>query len=231
VADGFMSCLPDDIAKCLGLKLPDLSEKFEKLVMDIFNQIDADHGGTIDKKEALQFFKSQGASAEFHANEMFRRVKFSKEGGELSKDDWKVFWQKQLQQGYTEAMLTKEITEMRSGGAWRGRAMGRELATLVVRLFKKIDSDKSGVIDLQEAKEFFKQTGLANVQVASMFTNVDDNTDHEISLVEWKEFWLKHVLGGESEQAVIDRVKDILDGSGWQKASAAPMMQTMGGVL
>ena len=41
------------------------------------------------------------------------------------------------------------------------------------------------------------------------------------SLNEWKEFWLKHVLSGESEQAVTERVKDILDGSGWQMGGAA----------
>ena len=49
-----------------------LSPELEKRVRDIFEKIDADHSGTIDKEETLKYWKSN--FAKLNTNEQFNAV-------------------------------------------------------------------------------------------------------------------------------------------------------------
>lgn len=90
-----MGCL-SPVIKCLGLELPELSPQFEKLVRpvyplpsplwslrpprarrvqitEMFYELDADKGGTIDMEEACSFFKKQVPPAHACPNEEHAR--------------------------------------------------------------------------------------------------------------------------------------------------------------
>ena len=75
--------LPADLSKKLG---------------EMFERMDTNKDGTVDKSEAIAFWGKN--FAKINAGAMFNEVDMDK-NGEMTKDEWLAFWQNVLSHGYS----------------------------------------------------------------------------------------------------------------------------------
>jgi len=93
-------------------------------------------------------------------------------------------------------------------------ALPEELDKQLTLMFEKMDVDKNGKIDRQEAIKFWGKN-FAKVNANAMFNEVDVDKDGELTLNEWKDFWrnvLKHDYKAED---VLEEVNSMLEGGSW----------------
>ena len=88
----------------------------EKKAIDIFEQFDIDHSKTIDKSEALAFWKNK--FAKLQAEALFNSVDINKDG-HIQLDEWVHFWEIVKGAGYSEPEISEELDNLKSKGEWR----------------------------------------------------------------------------------------------------------------
>lgn len=88
----------------------------------IFTKMDADGNGTITKKEANAFWRTNFAKV--NAGAMFNEVDEDQDGN-VSEAEWFIFWKNVLSHGYTAQDLEDELDELIAGGSWVDYSDGR----------------------------------------------------------------------------------------------------------
>jgi Ca2+-binding EF-hand superfamily protein len=76
-----------------------LSNELREKARGIFQKIDINKSGSIDKAETLKFWKANFAKLNTEA--LFNAVDFDK-SGEITEDEWLAFWEIVRKSGHTE---------------------------------------------------------------------------------------------------------------------------------
>ncbi len=84
--------------------------------MLIFKEIDSDHSNTIDKEEALSFWKNK--FAKLQAEALFNSVDVNNDG-HIQLDEWIQFWEIVKAAGYPESEIDEELKNLKEKGEWR----------------------------------------------------------------------------------------------------------------
>jgi len=96
-------------------ELPPLPEILDGKLVKMFEKMDTDKNGSIDRAEAIKFWGKNFAKV--NANAMFNEVDVDKDGS-LTLAEWKEFWQNVLKHDYTADEVCEEIDSMMDGGSW-----------------------------------------------------------------------------------------------------------------
>lgn len=126
--------------------------------------------------------------------------------------------------GFT-AVEVSSVKTLEAGAATSGEDLKREYVTKDVELkpelqrklrgfFDKMDSDKNGFVDKQEAIAFWGKN-FAKVNAQSMFNEVDEDGNERISWDEFYKFWQNVVGSGYPEDDVMEEVDMMLEGGSW----------------
>lgn len=92
-----------------------LSDSNRALALEIFNLMDLNHDLTINKHEALQWWKNNFAS--LNAKTFFQTV--DKDGNEeINQSEWMIFWQKVKNSGYSNEDLEEELLSLKTKSSW-----------------------------------------------------------------------------------------------------------------
>ena len=83
----------------------------------MFNIFDVDASHAIDKNEALKHWKS--AFGRISANEFFNTVDANNDG-EISLDEFLIFWKTVKNAGHTEEEIMEELSNIQNGESWVG---------------------------------------------------------------------------------------------------------------
>eukprot|EP00307_Rebecca_sp_RCC1486_P014377 CAMPEP_0119413840 /NCGR_PEP_ID=MMETSP1335-20130426/6112_1 /TAXON_ID=259385 /ORGANISM="Chrysoculter rhomboideus, Strain RCC1486" /LENGTH=140 /DNA_ID=CAMNT_0007438669 /DNA_START=87 /DNA_END=509 /DNA_ORIENTATION=- len=92
----------------------------------------------------------------------------------------------------------------------------------VDELFKKMDFDKDGKVDLSEAEKFWSSGKLGKfgkMSARAMFNEVDDDENKAITHAEWVEFWANVRNNSEnkySDEEIVDELKAMIEGEAWR---------------
>ena len=99
----------------MGSTKSKLSPELEKRVKSIFEKIDTDHSGTIDKEETLKYWKSN--FAKLNTNELFNAVD-ADGNNKIELKEWMAFWESVKGAGHKEDEIMEEIEELENGKSW-----------------------------------------------------------------------------------------------------------------
>lgn len=158
------------------------SESLETRLGRMFDTIDSDASGEVDTDEGKSFLIAQGVPSE-QAEQLWRKLLAQADSngdGKLDKQEWidGFFTVQAGIQGQTLASSLDEILFRPSSVRHR-----------FDKLFDKIDADKSGTIDANEAKAFFSQEGVPPAFLEQFWQEVlekaDIDSDGHISREEW----------------------------------------------
>eukprot|EP00164_Ancoracysta_twista_P007511 GFYU01010670.1.p2 GENE.GFYU01010670.1~~GFYU01010670.1.p2 ORF type:complete len:136 (+),score=62.95 GFYU01010670.1:31-438(+) len=101
---------------CASKKI-ELSEELEKKIVDLFNEMDDDESNTLEKSEAYKFWGKNFPKV--NAEAMFDEV--DEDGDEsVTLEEWKEFWIKVKESGYSDEELLDEIDGILAGDSWTG---------------------------------------------------------------------------------------------------------------
>lgn len=95
-------------------------------------------------------------------------------------------------------------------------------AARVTALFESLDRNGNGEVDLQEAETHWQSGPLGRfgtLSALAMFSEVDDDASHAISLHEWLAFWdgLRAPNGGRyADDEILEEVEAMLRGAPWR---------------
>ncbi|CAD8157279.1 unnamed protein product [Paramecium pentaurelia] len=92
-----------------------ISENLRLKAIMIFQKIDVQNKGYIDKERTLQFWKSN--FAKINTDALFSQVDYNKSGN-ITIQEWLAFWDIVKQQGYSEQEISDELDELQQGKAW-----------------------------------------------------------------------------------------------------------------
>ncbi|CAD8155744.1 unnamed protein product [Paramecium octaurelia] len=92
-----------------------ISENLRLKAIMIFQKIDIQNKGYIDRERTLQFWKSN--FAKINTDALFSQVDYKKSGN-ITVQEWLAFWDIVKQQGYTEQEISDELEELQQGKAW-----------------------------------------------------------------------------------------------------------------
>ena len=95
--------------------LPDLPASLNEKLTTMFQRMDNDKSGNVDRAEAIAFWGKNFAKV--NANAMFNEVDVDK-NGEVSLEEWLQFWQNVLMHKYTPEEVEEEVDNMLEGGSW-----------------------------------------------------------------------------------------------------------------
>ncbi|CAD8060964.1 unnamed protein product [Paramecium sonneborni] len=93
----------------------DLSASLRLKALQIFQKIDKENKGVIDKKTTQQFWQSNFAKINTEA--LFKAVDFDN-SGDITIQEWLTFWKIVKKTGYTEQEINEELDELMQGKAW-----------------------------------------------------------------------------------------------------------------
>ena len=85
-------------AKAAEAPPPELPGALKEKLSAMFDRMDTNKDGTVDKSEAIAFWGKNFAKV--NAGAMFNEVDMDK-NGEMTKDEWLSFWQNVLKHGYS----------------------------------------------------------------------------------------------------------------------------------
>lgn len=92
-----------------------LSDSNLALAEEIFHLMDQNHDETINKQEAMQWWKNNFAL--LNAKTFFQTV--DKDGNEeINLSEWMIFWQRVKNSGYTNEDLEEELLSLKNKSAW-----------------------------------------------------------------------------------------------------------------
>ena len=83
--------------------------------MQLFNMIDIDGSGTIDREETMDVWKSNFAKV--NTKELFNQVD-KNDDGSIQIEEWIAFWTEVYSCGYTEDELNFELENLINKGSW-----------------------------------------------------------------------------------------------------------------
>lgn len=95
--------------------LPELSATLNEKLTTMFQRMDKDSSGNVDRTEAIAFWGKNFAKV--NANAMFNEVDVDK-NGEVTLAEWLEFWQNVLKHKYTPEEIEEEVDSMLEGGSW-----------------------------------------------------------------------------------------------------------------
>ena len=75
-----------------------------------------DHSNTIEKKEALQFWKDK--FAKLQAEALFNSVDVNNDGF-IQLEEWVQFWEIVKSAGHSESEIDEELSNLKEKGEWR----------------------------------------------------------------------------------------------------------------
>jgi hypothetical protein len=88
-----------------------------------------------------------------------------------------------------------------------------ELEKQLKAFFDKMDFDGDGKVTQTEAEKHFKK--FPKVSAQSMFNEVDEDGNKEVSWDEFFEFWKNVVASGYSTEDLMEEVGDMINGESW----------------
>ncbi|CAD8128148.1 unnamed protein product [Paramecium sonneborni] len=83
-----------------------LSPQLRQKALEIFQKIDVNNSGSIDKDETQKFWKTNFAKVNTHA--LFNAVDFDK-SGQITEDEWMAFWEIVKKSGYSDKEIFEEL--------------------------------------------------------------------------------------------------------------------------
>jgi Ca2+-binding EF-hand superfamily protein len=99
-------------------------------------------------------------------------------------------------------------------GAGHAQALSNNNLVLAERLFRAIDKDHLGTIDVNEAKDWWK-SNFSSINARAMFEAVDFNHDGIIDLREWIEFWNIVRRRGHSDEEIEEELENLGQRFSW----------------
>eukprot|EP01050_Picozoa_sp_SAG11_P032905 SAG11_NODE_10919_length_796_cov_1.411765_1_plen_186_part_01 len=159
-------------------KKKQLAEKERSRVEALFNDIDDDGGGTLDREEVGHLLSrlSGGDVADQELSAAMSELDADGDG-EISFDEFLEWWQR--------------VRQERAGSTWglSINVRNRELQEKedLHELFKLIDTDGSDAIDVEELGQLTNDLGLSltAVQLEVAMQDIDDDGDAEVSFEEF----------------------------------------------
>ena len=95
-----------------------LSQVLEDKVIELFNSIDTDSSGSIEKKEAKEYWKKNLSQVNTIA--LFDQVDVDHDG-HIELPEWIQYWTDVFMQGkHSEEQLIGELQSIIDGNAWKG---------------------------------------------------------------------------------------------------------------
>jgi len=94
----------------------ELDDKTRAIIHDLFQKLDENKDGNVDREEAEKFWK--GKYPKVNANMMFGQTD-EDIGGTISHDEFQKYWLAVANAGYPQKEIVEEIEEIISGSAWR----------------------------------------------------------------------------------------------------------------
>ena len=94
---------------------PELPKELDEKLTLMFEKMDDDKNGTVDRAEAIKFWGKNFAKV--NATAMFNEVDVDKDGS-LTLPEWKEFWRYVLKHDYTAEDVLEEVNSMLEGGSW-----------------------------------------------------------------------------------------------------------------
>lgn len=105
---------PGNRCLCIGKKRS-LTPAARAKVEQVFQKMDIDRNGEVNKREAQQHFK--GNFGKLSAAAMFNEVDTDRDDF-ITLNEFVGFWEQVKRNGYAEAQIIEELDEMMSGAAW-----------------------------------------------------------------------------------------------------------------
>lgn len=118
VRSGFMPAEDGKLQRSRQARSPDavqgLSPEFAATIAECFGRMDRNGDGSITRAEASSFFLRFGGIS---ADAMFRAVDEDNDDT-ISLDEFLAFWASVKRNGYSEADLIEELSDLLEGNAW-----------------------------------------------------------------------------------------------------------------
>lgn len=89
-----------------------------------------------------------------------------------------------------------------------------EVHSLVINLFKEIDTDGNNVIDIQETLKYWKDN-FAKINSTELLKAVDKDQNNIIELSEWIQFWVSVKKSGVKEEDIKEELENLLNKGCW----------------
>ena len=89
-----------------------------------------------------------------------------------------------------------------------------EVQEALKQFFEKLDQNHDGTVTKEEAIAFWGKN-FAKVNTKSMFNEVDEDGNEEISWDEFLEFWKNVVGSGYDQDDILEEVQMMLEGGSW----------------
>jgi Ca2+-binding EF-hand superfamily protein len=99
------------MGSCGGkVKKDGLSNELREKARAIFQRIDVNKSGSIDKNETLKFWTSN--FAKLNSEALFNAVDFDK-SGQITEDEWLAFWEIVKKSGHSDKEINEEVLILR----------------------------------------------------------------------------------------------------------------------
>lgn len=205
----------------------------------LFKIIDADGNYRISPEEAVAFIRQGRYPNVGMAIEIFHQIDTNR-SGYITPDEFIAYWKSFVELPNDEMIPDgalregiKEIIATHSWIDWERRrktihvsahldwpkrpffsTLSRKTWNMMHELFLRIDADESGMLTIDEAKEFFMEN-FKIMQVEKLFKVADDDGDGVISGDEFVRFWMHIKKNGYSESQIQGELSKVLEGDSW----------------
>lgn len=197
---------------------PVTKEHVEKKYFEVFDQLDTDNSGTIDRKEAVYYSKllieaKQGVGADTTGAADGAETLFAfsdgDQNGTISKEEWLQFIE--ILYGPDPFMTKPQFDKFMEDTF--GAATAEYVMEQYTKLFKELDKDGSGKLEKKEVLEYSKSliklrkgdVSGAEEGANTLFAISDADESGTVELEEWKQF-VNILHGGDKvSRAAIDK--------------------------
>jgi len=160
----------------------------EKRVQNLFQRVDFDRSGFLDKSELVKFCK-EGGQNEAAAQVLLESCDNDKDN-KVNLLEWKGMFAKE------SARSDRQMLELL--GWFEDLAAGLEKKR-VENLFARVDFDRSGSLDKSELVKFCQEGGQNEAAAQVLLESCDNNKDDKVSIEEWKAMFAKESARSDRE--------------------------------
>lgn len=183
-----------------GIQLLGVEQNRDKRVKSLFENIDLDSNGFLDKTELLKFC-IEGYDSEKAKQMQEQVVKFCdvNKDGKVTLDEWTLMFKN------ASEISGKESIELLE---WYEDVAVTLTKKRIALIFKKIDINANGFLDKEELLRFCSKgldmkIGAASLQAAglSLQESCDTNSDGKVTLKEWESMFAKQAVRSNTTAA------------------------------
>ena len=158
-----------------------LYDENQNKIRKVFNSLDVNHDGTIEKKELFKQYRKYFPGT---PKEQWKKIELFIDTADINKNG-KI--------EYSEFLTVMTL-------------QSRELSEKTLReIFDFYDYSKNGYIDASDIKELFENTDITDKQIHDMLDEVDKNGDRKISFEEFVQLLDNPLLGKKEEKIKGDK--------------------------